>query len=281
MNDAERLARQRAEQQELTFPGERAANHRRRRGIYILPSLFTVGNLLCGYYAILAVLVGTEAQLDYAARALGVAILFDSFDGFVARITNTNSEFGKQFDSLADVISFGIAPAALAYAWGVRSLQRDISPAVHVTQELAWFVCLAFLICTAWRLARFNVHGMTGGSMRYFAGMPCPAAAGVIAATVHYFKVPLDQWRLSAIFLGLVLCLAALMTSTIRYPSLKGVNWTKRQPSLAIVLIALLAFSIIYYSEQALVLLGGAYALSGIVLEAIRAVKHRFPARPA
>jgi CDP-diacylglycerol--serine O-phosphatidyltransferase len=226
-----------AEQQELSFPGQRLVNGRRRRGIYILPSLFTVGNLLCGYYAIIAVLTGGEAHLDFAARALGVAIIFDTFDGFVARLTGTNSEFGKQLDSLADVISFGIAPAAVAYAWGVRSLSLDTSAPIHIVQELAWLVCLTFVICCAWRLARFNVHGMvtTSSPMRYFAGMPCPAAAGCVAATVHYFKTPLDQWHYSAIFLGLVFALAALMTSKIRYPSFKGINWSRRQPSIIII----------------------------------------------
>lgn len=277
MDNADRLA----EQHELSFPGERAANHRRRRGIYLLPSMFTVGNLLCGYYAILAVLTGGDGRLDFAARAIGVAIIFDSFDGFVARLTGTNSEFGKQFDSLADVISFGIAPAALAYAWGVRNLPSDGAPAIHTVQQLAWLVCLAFVICCAWRLARFNVHGMSSGGMRYFVGMPTPAAAGAIAATVHYFKDPLDHWRMAALFLVLVSALAALMTSTIRYPSFKGINWTRRRPSVAIVLIGLLAWSIVYYSEQALILLGAAYVFSGITLEVVRAVRHRFQAKPA
>ncbi len=281
MNDAERLAGEMADQRELSFPGRRTDNHRRRRGIYLLPSIFTCGNLLCGYYAILAVLTGGEARLDYAARAIGIAIIFDSFDGFVARLTGTNSEFGKQFDSLADVISFGIAPAALAYAWGVQSLQREISSSANVVHELAWFACLAFVICCAWRLARFNVHGMAAGSSRYFVGMPTPAAAGAIAATVHYFKSPLDSWHISAIFLAMVCGLAALMTCTIRYPSFKGINWTRRQPSVAIVLIGLLAWSIIFYSEQALLLLAGIYVLSGITMEVVRIARHRFASRPA
>lgn len=281
MNDANRLGGESAEQQELTFPGQRTANHRRRRGIYILPSIFTCGNLLCGYYAVLAVLTGGDGRMDYAARAIGIAIIFDSFDGFVARLTGTNSEFGKQFDSLADVISFGIAPAALAYAWGVQSLVLSPSSPANVVHEMAWFACLAFVICCAWRLGRFNVHGMAAGSSRYFVGMPTPAAAGAIAATVHYFKAPLTTWHTAAIFLGVVVGLAALMTSTIRYPSFKGINWTRRQPSVAIVLIGLLAWSIIFYSEQALALLAAVYVLSGITLEIVRAVRHRLNSRSA
>jgi CDP-diacylglycerol--serine O-phosphatidyltransferase len=280
-NKTDRFGGEAAEQQELGFPGRPLANHRRKRGIYLLPSIFTCGNLLCGYYAILAVVTGGELRLDYAARAIGIAFIFDSFDGFVARLTGTNSEFGKHFDSLADVVSFGIAPASLAYAWGVQSLQRDSSQAANVVHELAWLACLAFVICCAWRLARFNVHGMATGSSRYFVGMPTPAAAGAIAATVHYFKSPLDSWHTAALFLGLVCCLAALMTSTIRYPSFKGINWTRRQPSLAIVFICLLAWAIFYYSEQALLILAGIYVFSGITLELVRGLRHRFSSRPA
>src|SRR5579862_5813864 len=103
-------------------------NHRLRRGIYILPSVFTVANLLCGYYAILATLEGTTADFDNAAKAIGIAIVFDSLDGRVARAMGTNSEFGKQFDSLADIVSFGIAPAFLAYAWGIHALAAVSAP---------------------------------------------------------------------------------------------------------------------------------------------------------
>src|SRR5580704_7231296 len=282
MDTPEHMADQ-PEQKELSFSGKPLTNHRRRRGIYILPSLFTVGNLLCGYYAIIAVLAGGDARLDFAARAIGVAFIFDTFDGFVARLTGTNSEFGKQLDSLADVISFGIAPAALAYSWGVRSLQLDASPAIHFVQELAWLVCLTFLISCAWRLARFNVHGMaaSSSSMKYFVGMPCPAAAGCVAATVHYFKTPLDQWHYSAGFLGLVIALAALMTSKIRYPSFKGINWSRRQPSIIIILITLTAGAIYFYSEYALMILAFGYMVSGIVMELVRFVRHHSTSQPA
>ncbi|MFZ0819831.1 MAG: CDP-diacylglycerol--serine O-phosphatidyltransferase [Candidatus Acidiferrales bacterium] len=270
------------EQHELSFPGQRVTNHRRRRGIYILPSFFTVGNLLCGYYAVLAILTGGAGHLDNAAKAIGVAILFDAFDGFVARLAGAESEFGKQFDSLADVISFGIAPAALAYAWGVRSLgAADTSSPVHAVQEIAWLVCLAFAICCAWRLARFNVHGMTGGGMRYFAGMPTPAAAGVIAASVHFFKDPLLNWHYAAAFLVAVGLLAALMTSTVRYPSLKNVNWARRHDSLTIVLIGLLAWCVIAYSQYTLILLAGTYCVTGPILYVVRAIRHRVSSHPA
>lgn len=261
--------------------GTRPRNHRRRRGVYLLPSFFTVANMLCGFYAVLATFEGGQTDFDKAAKAIGIAILFDSLDGFVARATGTNTEFGKQFDSLADVVSFGIAPAFLAYAWGVRAfMQSDPGAARHVYQ-LGWLVGFAFVICCAWRLARFNVHGMAPGGSRYFVGMPTPAAAGMIAATVHARKMPLDDWRWAVAWLALVAGLAALMTSTVRYYSFKDIPWTRRQPSLALVLIGLLVWSIVVYSEEVLLLIAGSYAAAGVTLHVVRVVRHRLVSRPA
>src|SRR5215467_8808483 len=140
------------EQQEIPFKERRLRSTRLRRGIFLLPSMFTVANLLCGYYAIVASLVGGLEQFDHAAKAIGFAILFDSLDGRVARMTGTSSEFGVQFDSLADVVSFGVAPAVLAYAWGFRSISSTNAINVEQLGQLGWILCLAFLICCAWRL---------------------------------------------------------------------------------------------------------------------------------
>jgi CDP-diacylglycerol---serine O-phosphatidyltransferase len=268
------------DQQEFGFIEPR--NHRLRRGVYLLPSAFTVGNLLCGFYAVLATVKGEIVDLDYAARAIGFAILFDAFDGFVARATHTNTEFGKQFDSLADMVSFGIAPAILAYTWGVRTIaQSDIPEARHI-YDLAWVVSLAFALCCAWRLARFNVHGMApAGGLRYFVGMPCPAAAGMIAAVVHAWKVPIEDWRWSAAWLTLVLLLAGLMVSTIRYASFKGIPWGKRQHSLIIVAVGLLVWSIVVYSEVALLLIAATYTAAGLTIHVVRLVRHRLVSRTA
>jgi CDP-diacylglycerol---serine O-phosphatidyltransferase len=256
-------------------------NDRRRRGVYLLPGAFTVGNLLCGFYAVLATLQGGAGQLDYAARAIGFAIVFDAFDGFVARMTRTNTEFGKQFDSLADMVSFGIAPAVLAFAWGVQvMMQEDGAEGRHVHQ-LAWLVCLAFVICCAWRLARFNVHGMAPGGLRYFVGMPTPAAAGMIAATVHAAGEPIVDWRWSVAWLALILSVAALMVSSIRYPSFKGLPWGKRQHSLTIIVATLLIGAIIKYSEVVLILIACAYFFSGLGPHAVRLVRHRLVSRTA
>src|ERR1700732_1256158 len=183
------------EQTEMPFSTKRPRNSKLRRGIFIIPSLFTVANLLCGYYASIASLIGGTENFDHAAKAIGLAILFDSLDGRVARMTGTNTEFGVQFDSLADVVSFGIAPAVMAYAWGVKSLPDQSSQRFELIGQLGWVFCLAFLICCAWRLARFNVQGMAPGGSKNFVGMPTPAAAGVIAALVHGFKSPLHDWR--------------------------------------------------------------------------------------
>jgi CDP-diacylglycerol--serine O-phosphatidyltransferase len=250
--------------------------------------MMTSANLLCGYYAVVASLIGGADDLDRAAKAIGLAIVFDSLDGRIARLTGTNTEFGVQFDSLADVVSFGIAPAILAYAWGFRSISTMSGEPLHELGKFAWVCCLAFLICCAWRLARFNVQGMAPGSSKYFVGMPTPAAAGVIAALVHGFRMggpmplgPLQDWRWSVAWFLLPAALGGLMTSTIRYYSFKDIPWTRKQPSLAIVLLFLLAAVILLYSEYALMSLACVYAIVGVVLHVIRFFRHRLVSRTA
>jgi CDP-diacylglycerol---serine O-phosphatidyltransferase len=256
-------------------------NHRLRRGIYILPSVFTVANLLCGYYAILATHEGQTADFDNAARAIGIAILFDSLDGRIARAMGTNSEFGKQFDSLADIVSFGMAPAFLAYAWGVRSLAAASAPeTLHLTQ-LGWLVGFIYLGCGAWRLARFNIQGMAPGGNRHFVGMPIPAAAGMIAATVHAFANPIQDAHISLLWLGLVVVLGLLMSSTVRYSSFKEIEWTRRRPSLAIVLLVLLLGAVVLFSQITLMLIASLYLLYGVMLYVVRSVRHRLASHHA
>src|SRR5712692_5891245 len=269
------------EQHEIPFEERRFKNPRLRRGIFLIPSIFTVANLLCGYYAIIAAQLGGSENFDHAARAIGFAILFDSLDGRLARLLKANTEFGVQFDSLADMVSFGIAPAVLAYAWGVRSLPGDGALAFHEIGQFGWICCLAFVICCAWRLARFNVQGMAPGGSKFFVGMPTPAAAGVIAAFVHGFKAPLHDARWALAWLLLTAALGALMTSTIRYYSFKDVPWTRRQPSVAIVLLCLLVAVIWKYSEIVLVVFAGTYAMAGVVLQLVRTVRHRMVSRTA
>jgi CDP-diacylglycerol---serine O-phosphatidyltransferase len=273
------------EQPENEPRGPRIRNPKLRRGIFLLPSLFTVGNLLCGYYASVSTLVGNSTQsdpFDHASKAIGLAILFDSLDGRVARLTGTNTEFGVQFDSLADVVSFGIAPALLAYSWGVRHLPGlDTESGVQQIAHFGWWFCLAFVVCCAWRLARFNVQGMAPGGSKYFVGMPTPAAAGMIAAVVHAFKSPIQDWRWSIAWIFLALGLAALMTSTIRFYSFKDLPWTRKQPSLGIVFIALLGAAIWRWSEEVLLLIAGSYTAIGVTLHVIRLLRHRLVSRTA
>ncbi len=252
-----------------------------RRGVYLLPSFLTVGNLLCGYYAILACYKGGAPELDQAAKAIGLAILFDSLDGRIARVTGTNSEFGKQLDSLADMISFGVAPAFLAFVWGLQTITQSVGFPQH-TVQIGWLVTLAFVICCAWRLARFNIQGMLPASgMRYFVGMPCPAAAAMVAAVVHFEKNPLDDWRWSFAWLALIGVLATLMASTLRYYSFKDLGWQMRQPSLVVVLLALLIGAVWLYSEEVLLLIATLYTLSGPTLWLARTMRHRLASRPA
>jgi CDP-diacylglycerol--serine O-phosphatidyltransferase len=267
-------------QQDIPFRERRFKNPKLRRGIFLIPSLFTVGNLLCGYYASIAALVGGREDFDHAAKAIGLAILFDSLDGRIARLVGANTDFGVQFDSLADVVSFGIAPAILAYAWGFR-YTLGVSGQFHQLGEFAWIACLTFLICSAWRLARFNVKGMEPGGNKNFVGMPTPAAAGVVAAIVHacHWVEPISDKTWAIVWFVLLICLGGLMISTVRYYSFKDVPWTRKQPSIGIVLLVLLVAIIWRYSEFALVVIAGTYALAGIILHIVRVLRHRMVAR--
>jgi CDP-diacylglycerol--serine O-phosphatidyltransferase len=256
-------------------------NHRLRRGIYLLPTSLSSANLLCGYYAILEALNGRPVDMDNAALAIGFAILFDMLDGRVARATHTNTEFGKQLDSLADMISFGVAPAFLAFAWGVRGILASNVPEAKLVWELGWLVTFTFVICCAWRLARFNIQGMAPGGMRYFVGLATPPAAGMLAAVVHAVRTPITDWRVSLLWLALVLGVALLMPSTVRYYSFKDVQWARRQPSVAFVALALLIAAIVFYSEIALLIIAVAYVLSGPTAQLVRVVRHRTASHPA
>ena len=262
---------------------------RLRRGIFLLPAMMTSANLLCGYYAVVASVVGTPEDFNHAAKAIGIAIIFDSLDGRVARLTGSNTEFGVQFDSLADVVSFGVAPAVLAYSWGVRSVANLDPGAFRQLGHFGWLCCLAFLICCAWRLARFNVQGMAPGGSKYFVGMPTPASAGVIASIVHAFHVgsplvdvgSISNWRWSVAWLLLAVSLGSLMTSTIRFYSFKDLPWGKKQPAFLIILTLLLLAVIWNFSEIALLVIASTYAIAGVTLHVVRFFRHRMVSRTA
>jgi CDP-diacylglycerol--serine O-phosphatidyltransferase len=254
-------------------------NHRLRRGVSLLPGLFTVGNLSLGFFAVLSSLLGTPSAFDAAARAIGFAIVFDMFDGRIARATGTTSEFGKQFDSLADVISFGVAPSVLAFSWGVRSFYST-EPGLH--RNVYWLgmiVCAVFVTSCAWRLARFNIQGMAPGTeSRFFVGMPTPAAAGMVAAAVHALKEPVQDWRFAVGWLLIVASLAALMASTIRYYGFKDISLRQRRTSLVVVVLVLLFWSVAAFSEYVLLVLASLYMLSGVVVHLLRGLYKPKPA---
>lgn len=263
---------------DLPEPKIKPAKHGRlRRGIYILPSLFTVGTLICGYYAILSTLKGTQmlaagigaglslVAFDTAAKAIGWAIVFDGLDGRIARLTNSTSDFGREFDSLADVITFGVAPAFLAYAWGVRALDEVYgTQLVQHLRQVGWIVTFAYVICGAARLARFNIDTVKPSSdRRHFIGLPIPAAAGVIASLVHWAKYPVNDWVFGIAWLGIIAVLAPLMVSRVRYYSFKTVDLRRRRPYVAIIVLGLTVWAIWAFSEQVLVTLALTYLLSG------------------
>jgi CDP-diacylglycerol--serine O-phosphatidyltransferase len=247
---------------------------RQRKGMYILPSLFTVGNLAAGYYAILQVMHGTLAEpwhFDFAAKAIGFAVLFDGLDGRIARMTRTSSDFGRELDSLADVITFGVAPALLAFMWGFHLLPPiDPETRLRLGQWGAVF-CFAFLVAGASRLARFNIQVNPQPSnpgrpdKKYFVGMPIPAGAGVIAAVVHRaLGEPLTDVASSLIWLCLVPTVAYLMVSTWRFYSFKDIHFNTRQPFRLIVLLGALFALIWFYSRWVLFGIALIYMFSGV-----------------
>src|SRR5580698_6257089 len=188
---------------------------RMRRGMYVLPSLFTAINIAAGYFAITQSLQGSIADpthFDYAAIAILFAIPFDAIDGRIARMTNTASDFGKELDSLADVITFGVAPSILAYTWGFRMLpEMTRGDLRHQLLQVGAIACFLFLICGACRLARFNIsknpvpRNPGRPDRKYFVGMPIPAGASAVAAVIYATgSEPLHNWVLSTLWLALL-----------------------------------------------------------------------------
>jgi CDP-diacylglycerol---serine O-phosphatidyltransferase len=228
------------------------------RSIFILPSLFTVGNIFCGYYAIIATM---HHNFDRAAEAIGVAIILDTLDGKIARLTNSTSLFGLQLDSLADVISFGIAPSILAFFWGLQ----------NVNYRLGWIAAFTFTICGAMRLARFNIQA---GNLKHFVGMPIPAAGGAIAATVFFFGEPVSNPMYASIFVAAVCMLAFLMISTFKYNSLKNLTLGRRS-HLTILIMALLVALIYNFPDWTLLCMALTYVLSGPVARLVHFVRPR------
>lgn len=227
------------------------------RGIYLLPNLFTTAALFCGFYGIVSSING---KFEVAAIAIFVAMLLDGIDGRVARLTNTESDFGAEFDSLADMVSFGLAPALIIYLWTLSSLGK-----------IGWIVSFIYVACAALRLARFNTQA-SHSDKRYFQGLASPAAAAVVAGLIwngeliqQYVSMP----TLQIIALVTTLFAGLLMVSNVRYHSFKGVNWRSKVP---FVTILMFVFVLVFVSaEPAMVLFAifFIYALSGPVLTLI------------
>jgi CDP-diacylglycerol--serine O-phosphatidyltransferase len=245
------------------------------KGMYILPSLFTTANMALGYYAILEVMHATISEhwhLDNAAKAIGFAVLFDGLDGRIARMTGTSSDFGRELDSLADAITFGVAPAMLAWTWGFHLMPTVLLTDWHIKlTQLGAIASFLFLMAGASRLARFNITSNPQPSnpgrpgKKYFVGMPIPAGAGVIAAVVHFEAGdPIVSWYTALTWLAMVTTVGYLMVSTWRFYSFKDIDFRSRHPFRLIILFGALFAGIWFFSKPVLFGVALLYTFSGV-----------------
>ena len=245
-------------------PTTRVDRARMRRGAYLLPSLLTLGNLFCGYACVIFAL---RHAFEQAAMFIGFAIILDMLDGRVARMTGTSSAFGVEFDSMADVVSFGMAPAVLCFAWGLKGFD-----------QAGWAATFVFVSAAAIRLARFNIQAnVPGVDKRYFVGMPSPAAAGVPAATVFAYPNFVAGWPYNLLALPMVLVPAFLMVSTVRYHSFKTFDLRAPRSSRNLILIALVIAAVATHPQLSLALLAYAYLMSGLIGWTVGRFRRREP----
>ena len=256
-----------------------------KKGLYVIPTAFTAANIGMGFFAVLYSIRGfqivathpeiAQGYFNYAAVAIGLAILFDTLDGRVARMTKTATEIGVQFDSLADVLTFGIAPIALIYSWGIAATFPENSK----EHGLGVFLLFMYLMCGAFRLARFNLQatrprvlqeGTPKVDKKNFVGLPIPPAAGLLAAIVHFAPMPLSFYGsdvarfYTLLIMVLIAVLGVLMVSTIRYSSMKTVG-TGRRNLYLVLLIAAIGMLMWLYSNYMLLILSAAYVSHGII----------------
>ena len=263
-----------------------------KKGLYVIPTLFTAANIAMGYLAVLSSIRGfsiaasnpelAATYFNSAGVAIGLAILFDTLDGRIARATRTATEIGVQFDSLADVLTFGIAPTALIYGWAIAPTFTENT----VGHNLGVFVLFMFLMCGTFRLARFNLQatrprvlleGAPKLDKKAFVGLPIPPAGGLLAAIVHFAPAPLSSYGkvpahyYSYAILALVGLLSILMVSTIRYTSMKAAG--KGRQGLFIVLgIIAMAMIVWFYSQYALFLIAAIYVSHGLIWWIMRSI---------
>jgi CDP-diacylglycerol--serine O-phosphatidyltransferase len=227
-----------------------------QRGIYLLPNLLTTGGMACGFYSIVRAIHG---DFKTAAYFIIVATLFDLVDGRVARITRTTSEFGTQYDSLADLASFGLAPAVLLYRWGLEGFGR-----------VGWIAAFLFFVCGALRLARFNVQS-SAGNTKYFMGLPIPIAAATAASTVildRYLGGEGSIQRLPVLIM--VFCLAFLMVSAVPYRSFKDFDLRTQRSFQALVTIVIVVLLILTNPAVMLFICSTSYVMAGVVADGWR-----------
>ncbi len=276
----------------------RSPDRRPRKAAYALPTLFTAGNVFLGFYAIMetfrgamqatAQLANASEHFAAAAVSIGVAVFLDGLDGRIARMTNTVSDFGREMDSLADVVTFGIAPAVLAFAWGIEFTSGPPDPLTleHI-RRAGYFFVFFYLLCGAMRLARFNVQtnptlknpGRPG--RKYFAGLPIPSAAAMVASVVFAAgSTPLRTWGFSVAWLALLGLLSFLMVSTWRYPSFKDLNLLRPRSPFMFVLAGSLIYLIWTVPQPVLLAMSATYVLSGIILRIGGIVRRRMRHTP-
>ena len=236
-----------------------------RRGVSLLPSLFTLANLFCGWACVVHAMRGDVAT---AAPFIGVAVVLDMLDGRIARMTGTTSDFGVQLDSLADLISFGMAPAVLAFQWGLVPLGR-----------MGWAVGFMYLTAAALRLARFNIQVNT--DKRYFIGLPSPAAAGLVAATVFYFPEGLQARPIAWLGMVMLIVPALLMVSTIKFQSFKTFDLGMRRGWRGLFLVAAFIALLVSYPHEVLIVLAYTYFGSGFVGELMARLGRKDHVEPA
>lgn len=232
-----------------------------KKGIYLLPNLFTSASLFCGFYSIIA---SFKEHFVPAAIAVLVSVIFDGLDGRVARLTNTTSKFGAEYDSLADVISFGIAPAILAYSWSLS-----------IYGKWGWIVAFLFVLCGALRLARFNIQiGIIESNV--FNGLPIPAAASVVATMVIFFDYVGAEGKFHNIFIMIfVILLSLLMVSSVKYYSFKDMSLLARKPFTIFFWSTVLLVIIVAEPEIMFFVIILGYAISGPIWWVIKADRRR------
>lgn len=266
-----------------------------KKGLYAIPTAFTAANVGMGFLAVIYSIrgfqlvaidpVAASGYFNYAAIAIGLAILFDTLDGRVARMTRTATEIGVQFDSLADVLTFGIAPIALIFSWGFAAVYPESS----AQYALGVFLLFMYLMCGAFRLARFNLQstrprvlmeGTPKVDKKNFVGLPIPPAAGLMASIVHFAPMPLSYYGESAgkfyatLMMILIACLGVLMVSTLRYSSMKTVGSGRRNLYLVLI-IAAIGMLMWLYSQYMLLILSTLYVSHGVIWYAFNLVRHR------